>query len=93
MKSSWIKVAVLPACLLTGALLTFAAGQPKVRKVETSDLSGSMRAVQQGKGGGITRNQVRANAYRLQTSAEESRTARDESGTAHQRWSDSVFRK
>jgi hypothetical protein len=91
-----IRLMMLSAMVLAAATLTFAAGQPKVRKVEPLDLSGATRAVQQGKGGGMTRNQplIRANAYRLQTSAEQSRTVNDESGTsAHQKWGDSVFRK
>lgn len=76
-------------------MLTFAAGQSKVRKTEPLDLSGATQAVQQGKGGGRTRNQevIRANAYRSQTSAEESRALQNEPGAAHQKWDDPAFRK
>jgi hypothetical protein len=59
MKSQCIKAAVLSAFVLTSPLLIFAAGQPKLRETSQSDtqnLAGSIRAVQQGKGSGMTRN-------------------------------------
>jgi hypothetical protein len=97
MKSRSIQVALLSAVMLTAALPTFAAGQPRIRKTEPQDLTGATRAVQQGKGGGWTRNDevIRANAYRSQTSAQDARAvaANDESGAAHQKWGDSSFRK
>jgi hypothetical protein len=98
MKLSSIKVALLPALVLTSALLAVAAGQPKVHmlsKDETQDLTGATRAVQQGKGGGMSRNQLvfRGNAYRSQTAAEESRTAKDGSIGANSNWHDTAFRK
>jgi hypothetical protein len=69
MKSRSIRVALLSAFVLTSP--TFAAGQPKLRvpsKVETQDPAGSTRAVQQGKGAGMSRNRAAVpspNAYAL----------------------------
>lgn len=92
MRSRSIKVALASAFMLTSPLLTFAGGQPaKVRmlsKSEMQDRTGITQAVQQGKGTGMTRNQViRANAYRSQT-AEESPARRDGPN-----WGDTAFRK
>ena len=90
-----IRVVTLSALVLGGTLFTFAASQPRVRKTEPLDLSGAKRAMQQGKGGGRTRNDavIRANAYRSQTSAEESQALRNEPGAAHPKWSDPAFHK
>lgn len=98
MKWPSIKLALLPALVVTSGLLAFAAGQPKLHmlsKAEMQDLTGATRAVQQGKGGGMSRNQVslRGNAYRSQTAAEESRTAKDGSVGVHPNWHDMAFRK
>jgi hypothetical protein len=97
MKWPSIKLALLPALVLTSALLAFAAGQPKLHmlsKAEMQDLTGATRAVQQGKGGGMSRNQValRGNAYRSQT-ADESRTLKDGSVGANPNGHDAAFRK
>jgi hypothetical protein len=82
MKSRSIRVALLSAFVLTSPVLTFAAGQPKLRvpsKSETQDLSGATRALQQGKGAGMSRIQVATpgpNADRLRAN-----------------WGDSALRK
>jgi hypothetical protein len=72
MRSRFIRVAVLSAFALTSPLLIFAAGQPKVRMISQNELprpDGATRAVQQGKGSGMSRNDVAipASADRLQT--------------------------
>jgi hypothetical protein len=96
MKSRSIRVALLSAFVLASPSLTFAGGQHLVRmprKGEIQDYADTMRAVQQGKGGGISRNEgIRANAYRLQTE-EESLTTRDKSAAERPNPGDSVFRK
>jgi hypothetical protein len=59
MKSRFTKVAVLSAFVLTSPLLIFAAGQPKLHETSRSEMqkwAESTRAVQQGKGSGMTRN-------------------------------------
>jgi hypothetical protein len=59
MKSRCTKVAVLSAFVLTSPLLIFAAGQPKLPVTSRSEMqnrAGATRAVQQGKGSGMTRN-------------------------------------
>jgi len=62
-------------------------------KGEIQDGAGITRAVQQGKGGGMSRNEgVRANAYRLQTE-DESQTTRDKSAAARPNSGDIAFRK
>jgi hypothetical protein len=80
MKSRSVKVAVLSAFVLTSPLLVFAAGQPKVRPLGRSEVQqpdGVTRAVQQGKGAGMTRNRVAipANSNRLQTAPNPDDTA------------------
>jgi len=97
MKFRSFRVAALSALVLTGPLLTFAAGQPKLHRLDKSemqDLSGAPPAVQQGKGTGITRSQMvsRANDYHLAT-AKELPAPGDESAALQPRWSDSAFRK
>jgi hypothetical protein len=97
MKSQTMKLALVSVFALASPLLTFAGGQPKVRwvsKEEAQDRSGITRAVQQGKGSGMTRSDVaiRANAYRSQT-PEESGTAVQQPRAAHSSWNDSAFHK
>jgi hypothetical protein len=74
MKSRSIRVALLSAFVLTSPSLIFAGSQPKLHMLsesEAQDLSGSSRAVQQGKGAGMSRNQaaIPANTDRSQTTA------------------------
>jgi hypothetical protein len=94
MKSRFSRMAVLTALVLTSPLLSLAGGQPNVRTVsksEMQDRTGITRAVQQGKGSGMTRNQrVQANAYRLQTPAD---SATAKSSAARTNWSDPAFHK
>jgi len=104
----FIRVATLPALVVASSWLTFAAGQTAAggqtatggqpAKIQTrsrdgiDDRIGVTRAVQQGKGGGMTRNTVPANAYRAQT-AEDSAALKDESGTSRSNHGDIAFRK
>jgi hypothetical protein len=72
MKSQFVRVALLSAVVLTSPLLTFAGSQPKIHKTskeEAQDRTGITRAIQQGKGSGmsLSDNTIRANAYREQT--------------------------
>jgi hypothetical protein len=73
MKSQFVRVALLSAAVLTSPLLTFAGGQPakmhKYSKEDAQDRSGITRAIQQGKGTGMSLSDgtIRANAYREQT--------------------------
>ena len=81
MKSQIIKAALVSAFVLASPVLSFAGGQPaKMHKNYTSqDRTGVTRAVQQGKGSGLSRNQgVQANANREQTPAE-SQVAKEQS--------------
>jgi hypothetical protein len=83
MKSQSIRVAVFSAFVLTSPLLIFAAGQPKLHtpgKSAIQDLSAAPRAVQQGKGGGMSRKQE------VLPAPAESAAARPNSG-------DTAFRK
>ena len=94
MKSRFSRVAVLTALVLTSPLLSLAGGQPKVHAVsksETQDRADVTRAVQFGKGTGMTRNQsVQANAYRFQTAAD---SASLQSGAVRTNRADTAFRK
>jgi hypothetical protein len=94
MKSRFSRVAVLTALVLTSPLLSLAAGQPKVHTVsksDTQDRADVTRAVQFGKGTGMTRNQgVQANAYRSQTAAD---NAKVQPAPARTNWNDPAFRK
>jgi hypothetical protein len=96
MKLRFIRVATLPTLVLASSLLTFAGDQPgnanTPAKDEIQDRTGVTRAVQQGKGGGMSRNTVRANAYRSQT-AEDSVALKDESGSVRSNRGDIAFRK
>ena len=92
-----IRTAVLSALVLASAALTFAANQSTgmhvPSKSEMQSRDGVTRAVQQGKGSGITRNQgVRANAYRSLTAGESSAIV-DKSSAGRSRFSDIAFRK
>lgn len=97
MKLRSIRTAVLSTLVLASPSLTVAASQSTGMHVpsqsEMQNRDGVTRAVQQGKGGGMTRNQgVRANAYRSQT-AGENPTVRDASGGVGSKRSDTAFRK
>jgi hypothetical protein len=98
MKSQSMKLALASAFVLASPLFTFAGGQPAIRrqpgKEEMQDRTGIMRAIQQGKGTGMTRSDVviRANAYRSQT-PDESRVPAQQSGSVHSSWNDSAFHK
>jgi hypothetical protein len=87
-----IRVTTLSLLALASSLFVFAGGQPPIRPSpsEAQDVQGATRAVQQGKGGGMSRNQtVTSDANRAQT-AQDSRAVRsNEAGQAH----DSAFRK
>jgi hypothetical protein len=72
MKSQFVRVALLSAVVLTSPLLTFAGGQPaKEHNYNKENTQGRTigRALQQGKGGGmsLSNGTIRANAYREQT--------------------------
>jgi hypothetical protein len=72
MKSQFVRMALLSAVVLTSPLLTFAGSQPKMHqysKEEAQDRTGITRAIQQGKGTGMSLSDgtIRANAYREQT--------------------------
>jgi hypothetical protein len=73
MKSQFVRMALLSAVVLTSPLLTFAGGQPakmhKYSKEDAQDRTGITRAIQQGKGSGMSLSDgtIRANAYREQT--------------------------
>jgi hypothetical protein len=96
MKLRTIRMVVLSSLVLATPSLTLAGGPDHYRmlsKSEMKDLTGATRAVQQGKGSGLSRNQViQANAYRAQT-AQENPAAADNSGTTHSNRSDTAFRK
>jgi hypothetical protein len=77
MKLRLIRLGLLSAVVTTSPLLTFAGSQPKIHtysKAETQDRTGIARAVQQGKGTGMSRSDgtIRANAYREQTTEQSS---------------------
>lgn len=72
MKSQFVRVALLSALVLTSPLLTFAGGQVAKEHNYTKDTTPDRtigRALQQGKGGGmsLSNRTIRANAYREQT--------------------------
>jgi hypothetical protein len=93
MKNLSIKVALLSTFALTNPMFTFAGGQPKVRMSGKGENPAEItRAVQQGKGTGMSRNQsvVHANAWRFQKTAEQIPIA-DASVRASS--GDSAFRK
>jgi hypothetical protein len=92
MKYQIIKATLVSAFVLASPMLSFAGGQPaKMHKNDTQDRTGVTRAVQQGKGSGLTRNEgVHANAYREQTPAE-SQVVKEQSNPG--RPIDTAFRK
>lgn len=91
MKYLTIKVALISAIALTNPLLTFAGGQPAkvqtISKNETHNFAGAARAVQPGKGTGISRDQV------VRTNADRAETAKDSSIAMHANPGDSAFHK
>jgi len=103
MKFRTIKMTLLSAVALAGSLLAFTGGQPaKVStppKQDTQDSTGIPRALQQGKGTGMSLSEkvISANAYREQTPAESAvardSASRDQGGAPQPRWSDTAFRK
>ena len=97
MKSKSIRVAALPALILAGAALTFAAGPGRVFPRNTGELqdhAGVTQAVQQGKGTVLTRNEkaFAANAYREQT-AQDSAKLKDQSRVVRPSSGDPAVRK
>ena len=91
MKYLPIKMALISAIALTNPLLTLAGGQPaKVQTVEKNEpqhFAGAARAVQPGKGTGISRDQV------VRTDADRVQTAKDTSIAVHANPGDSAFHK
>jgi hypothetical protein len=81
MKSGFVRLAVSAVIALSSPLFVFAGGQPaKVftpSKAEMQDRAGITRALQQGKGSGISRSQapLPASAPRTQTAVRLSDTA------------------
>jgi hypothetical protein len=96
MKSQTVRVVLLSAFVFAGPMLSFAAGQHLVRvptKEEMQDRSDMTRALQPGKGTGMTRNEgVRVNASRAQTPAE-SQVSKDKPNTGNLNLSDHALRK
>lgn len=97
MKLQTIRTAVFSALVLVSPSLTFAGNQSTGMRVpsksEMQNRDGVTRAVQQGKGNGMTRNQgVRANAYRSVTAGERSAII-DKSGAVRSTLGDTAFRK
>ena len=98
MKLRSIRMMMLSTFALASASLTFAGDQPgkmhMLSKSQMQDRTGMTRAVQYGKGTGMTRSQVvlRWNAYRSET-AEDSAALKDNSSAARPNRSDSVLRK
>jgi len=96
MKKS-IRVAALTGLALASALVTFANGQAAktgmVRRPDPVDPSGLTRAVPQGKGSGMTRNEpvLRGNAFRSETPQDSAALKDGSHSRAH--YSDSSFRK
>jgi hypothetical protein len=92
MKSQSIRVSLLAALSFTSPTLTFAGGQPAKERNTTSTryLSEVSRAVQQGKGSGMTRAQgVPADAYRVEKAGEPAA----KSSAVRPNPGDSTFRK
>jgi hypothetical protein len=97
MKSRFIRVAALSALVATSPVLIFAAGQPKLREInksEMQDVSGAGEEVQLGKGGGrLRRNEVSiASDYHLST-AKDLPALGNEPVDASLNRRDSAFRK
>jgi hypothetical protein len=91
-----VRFVLLSAFALTSPVLGLAAGQHLIRvpgKDEAQDRTGVTRAVQYGKGTGMTRDEsVKANAFREQTPAE-SRVVKENLSAAHPNLSDRALRK
>jgi hypothetical protein len=86
-----IKVATLSALVLVSPLFAVAGQQSKVRDVRESYLGGATRAVQQGKAGGMSRDQVvRTEANRVETVRD---SAKVEKNVARPNPGDSALRK
>ena len=96
MKSRSIKVMLLSAFVIASPLLTFAGEQavPPSGKVYVQDRTEIGRALQQGKGGGMSLSQVaiRANANRVQT-ADEKGIVKDQPVAPRSNLSDTAFHK
>jgi hypothetical protein len=97
MKSQTVKMLLLAASILASPVLTFAGGQPNrvytPGKNESQDRAGVGRNLNQGKGAGLTRNDVvlRGNAYRSET-AQDSQALK-QSSSAAPNWNDLGFHK
>jgi hypothetical protein len=89
-----IRGAVLAATMLAIPFFGFAAGQSKIRPVESYTGEGATRAVQQGKGSGTMRNTAfsQGNAFRVET-AQDSGVLKDATRAAHSNPDDSAVRK
>jgi len=86
-----MRLTTMSALVLAGSMLAFAGDQTPIHKTRTEaqDAQGAVKAVQYGKGAGMTRNQtVATNANREQT-AQDSATVR----TAAVQKRDSAFNK
>ncbi|HXP87101.1 MAG TPA: hypothetical protein VN841_20390 [Bryobacteraceae bacterium] len=93
MKLRFIRVATWPALVLASSLVSFAGSQPRIHKNGIPDQTDVAPAVLQEKGGGgVSRSEVRANAFRSQT-AEDSAALRDQSGVVRSNAGDIAFRK
>jgi hypothetical protein len=94
MKSQLVRVALLSAVVLASPLLTLAGGQPakmhRYSKEDVQDRTGITRAIQQGKGTGMSLSDrtIRANAYREQTPVAPAQTV-----AAHAKSGDTAFTK
>lgn len=88
-----IRTAFLTTLLLASPVLSFAAGQGKIYK-SAQDFSDSTKAVQFGKGTGMTRNQptLSGNRYRSQT-AQDNGSVRNISTQSRVNLNDVAFRK
>lgn len=100
MKSSrFVKFAAVSGFVLLSPVLTFAGGQPKVQrtqsKEEMQDRTGITRAIQQGKGAGMSLSNaaLNANAYRSQTPAESALLKADPPRAQRPNFSDPAFTK
>jgi hypothetical protein len=100
MKSSrFVKFAAVSGFVLLSPVLTFAGGQPKVQrtpsKEELQDRTGIARAIQQGKGGGMSLSNaaLNANAFRSQTPAESALLKSDPPRAQRPNYSDPAFTK
>ena len=93
-----IRTAALTTLMLASPALSFGGGQPPITRTptqsEVQDRTGITKAVQSGKGTGITRNDgiLSGNAYRSQTAADNG-TVKKNSGAPQPNYSDPAFRK